>query len=121
MTSSLSVILQLLYPGAVAANGGKIQNTHLSSCCVCYCHSLTRSAVYMDSKDTHRPPLGHSPVAFAGGTGAVFDVWWFGHRVARSGLIRAADIAAHLGFAATFSRTLDQGDTFKFIITNTFL
>lgn len=83
------------------------------------------SAVYTDSKDTHRPPLGHSPVAFTGGTGAVFDVWWSGHRVTWSGLIRAADIAAHLGFAATFSRTLDQGeahrDTFKLIITNAFL
>ncbi len=79
----------------------------------------------MDSKGTHRAPLGHSPVTFAGGTGAVFDVWWLGGLVTWSGLIRAADVTAHLGFAATFSRTLEEGeahrDTFKLIITNTFL
>lgn len=73
----------------------------------------------LDSKDTHRPPLGHSPVAFAGRAGAIFDVWWFGHRVTWSGLIRAADIAAHLGFAATFSRTLDQGEAHRSFLLQT--
>lgn len=58
---------------------------------------------------THRPPLRHGPVALAGWTRAVFDVWWFGHWVTRSGLIRAPDIAGHLGLATTFSRTLDGG------------
>lgn len=65
-------------------------------------------AMHMESKDTHRSPLGHGPVAFAGWTGAVFDVCRFGHRVTRSGLIGAADITGHLGFTATFSRTLER-------------
>lgn len=48
-------------------------------------------------------------MALAGWTGAVFDVWWFGHRVTWSGLIRAPDITGHLGLAAAFSMTLDGG------------
>lgn len=103
------------YCTLVPANGDKIQNTRILSYCICYCHSWAQacSAVYMESKDTHGPPLGHGPVAFTGRTGTVFDVWWFGHWVTWSGLIRAADIASHLGFAATFSRTLDQGEAHR--------
>lgn len=62
-----------------------------------------------DNTHTHRAPLRHGPVALAGWTRAVFDVWWLGHWVTRSGLIRAPDITGHLGLATTFSRTLDGG------------
>lgn len=58
---------------------------------------------------THRPPLRHGPVALAGWTCAVFDVWWFGHWVTRFGLVGAPDITSHLGLTTTFSRTLDEG------------
>lgn len=53
-------------------------------------------------------------MALARWAGAVLDVWRFGHRVTWSGLIRAADITAHLGLAATFSRTLDGGANSSF-------
>ena len=41
----------------------------------------------MDGEDTHGPPLRHGPVAFAGRTGAVLDIWGPGRGVARSGLV----------------------------------
>lgn len=80
--------------------------------------------IWRDAKDTHRPPLRHGPVAFAGRASAVFDVRWFCHWVTWSGLVRAADVAGHLRFAATFSGTLREGgahgDTFKLVMTDTF-
>lgn len=84
----------------------KTQNTHIDRLYVTVTHVYC--AMFLKSEDTHRSPLGHGPVAFARRTGAVFDVWRFGHRVTRSGLIRAADITGHLGFSATFSRTLER-------------
>lgn len=53
-------------------------------------------------------------MALARWAGAVLDVWRFGHGVTWSGLVRAADITAHLGLAATFSRTLDGGANSSF-------
>lgn len=63
----------------------------------------------VETKDTHRTPLGHGPLALAGRTRAVLGVRWSGHRVTRPGVLRAADVPGHLGFAATFGGTLDGG------------
>lgn len=46
-------------------------------------------------------------MALARWAGAVFDVWWLGHRVTRPALIRTPDVTAHLGLAATFCGALD--------------